>query len=683
MTVEENIVWSRILKDIVVTAQHGNDGNQIVAATKTLQQTAHQFAKVLNERARLLANSAQFDAALHDAAAIRAMIPRSGIGYLCTGDVYCQQGNHAAAIVIYHRGLKSVPKSDACYQQLQQHRKDAIANNNKRVDFVSRLPLDIVVTNIAPRLEPYHYERSEHHEPLYVSRAWRKRFLQQPNGLIFGFGEESETFARGHTELVRFAPYVQLLSGSFSDDVRLDDLFKRARFSNLKRLEITGDETSPRLPLVNGLRLIACTLTHLSIKVYPSVQLRDILETCPNLVFLDAENVDCVMPSSPSSRYPKITHLAIHEMPEEDRSHDNVIDILSRFPSLLSFEITPMPDSGVLTVLRNYFPYLQVLYFGDKNHSQEKKDVRPNGRKGVISAHLGGSGGNDYRRDDLLQFLHLNRNSLEELEFCGDIDDDDSFWKLENGKVIQQRDNQYSPLRSGDDDDPTQTGTSFMRLGSIEFTGAEPDACSPFITWLISNAPNLKTTLLNQSYIQSNVANAMIQSKRLSKLTLYERSADDEDYEGMIQFLQHHIEMGDQSTLEEIITYKISPEMAWIPLATRLKRLKKLKFLASDISEDCIPLMEQIGQGCPALKKLILGMPYAELPDGLLEPLYGHPSLEILKIGTRSLSANYAITLCTFKNLKSLELECDVSGDILDLLEYHLPKVELYPDPWR
>ncbi|KAJ8652704.1 hypothetical protein O0I10_011649 [Lichtheimia ornata] len=681
MTVEENIAWSELLKDTIVTSQHGNDGDRIVAATKTLQQAAHEFVKVLNERATLLANSAQFDTALRDAAAIRAILPGSGIGYLCMGDVHCQQGHHAAAIAIYDKGLQAVPESDLYYQQLQQHRVTAIANNSKRVDFISRLPLDIVITNIVPRMEPAYIRSNEQYEPLYVSRGWRKRILQCPHGLTFDVGQESETFVRGHDQLIRFAPYVQTLSGCIYEDVRMDDLFNRARFSNLKHLDLSGDDTSPRVPLINGLRLIADTLTHLEIQLYPDIQLRDVLETCPNLVSLDAKDVDFVMPSSPSLRYPKITHLAIHEMSERARSYVNMIDLLSRFPSLLSFVITPMPGSGLLTVLHKYFPYLQVLYFGERVYGEDNIDVRPNGRKGIVSAYLGGfeANINTYRHDDLVQFLHLNRNTLEELEFEGDIDDGNSFWKLENGKVIQQRDNQHSPLRSGDDD-PTQTGTSFMKLGRIDFSGAEPDVCGSLITWLISNAPNLKATSLNQSYIQSNVANSMIQLKHLSKLEIH-RTPTVDDFEGIIQFFQHHIEMGDQSALEEIVTYKISPGIAWMPLIPRLKRLKKLKFLVNAIHDNCIPLMDEMAQGCPALEKLILGLPEAELPDDVLKPWRRHQNLKCLKFGAESLTANDAITLCTFSNLKTLQLECDASDDLLEVLRNHIPKIELYPGP--
>ncbi|KAJ8652716.1 hypothetical protein O0I10_011661 [Lichtheimia ornata] len=239
MTKEGNISWSKLLENPIVTAQHGNDGNRIATATESLKETAHQFAQFLSERAKLLANSAQFERALRDVAAIRAILPGSGLGYLCMGDVYCQQGHHSAAISIYDQGLETVPESDPYYQQLQQHRMAAVANNDKRIDFISQLPLDIVITHIVPRMEqPACLDSEVLYEPLYVSRTWQERILQQSNGLAFDFGKETTTFKRGHAQLVRFAPYVETLSVCLLENVHLDDLFSRAHFSNLKELDI-------------------------------------------------------------------------------------------------------------------------------------------------------------------------------------------------------------------------------------------------------------------------------------------------------------------------------------------------------------------------------------------------------------------------------------------------------------
>lgn len=88
MAVQETIVWSELLHSTIVTTEPGNDSKRMVAATEILQQTARQFAKVLNERANLLTNSAQFKAAFRVAAVISTLFPESGLGYLCTGDVF-------------------------------------------------------------------------------------------------------------------------------------------------------------------------------------------------------------------------------------------------------------------------------------------------------------------------------------------------------------------------------------------------------------------------------------------------------------------------------------------------------------------------------------------------------------------------------------------------------------------
>lgn len=235
MTTHENIAWPQLLSNPIVTAQHDNAGNRIAAATETFQRTVSEMVQALNDRAWLLANSAQFNAALRDVAAIRTILPRSGLGYVATRGVYCQQGRYAAAVAMYDQGLKAVPESDPYYQHLQQHRLTAININNKRVDFISRLPLDIVITNIVPRMEHRCYSDLPS-EYLYVSHAWQERFLQQPNGLDFHFGTEEDTFKTGHFQLARFAPYVQKLLGVISGHAELKDLFSRGHFSNLKKL---------------------------------------------------------------------------------------------------------------------------------------------------------------------------------------------------------------------------------------------------------------------------------------------------------------------------------------------------------------------------------------------------------------------------------------------------------------
>ncbi|CDH54779.1 predicted protein [Lichtheimia corymbifera JMRC:FSU:9682] len=450
MAVLEYISWSELLENTNLTAEH--------ADSPPIRPSPY-------DRARLFANSAQFDKALRDAAAIRTLLPGSGLGYLCMGDVYCQQGHYAAAISIYDHGLEAVPDSDPYYQHLQQCRSVAVTSNNKRVDFISQLPLDIVVTNILPRMEPACLASNELYGPLYVSRTWQKRIVQQSKGLTLGFDQETDTFKTGHDLLVRFAP----------------DLY------------LYCDSTTPHLPTLHGLQLISDSLTHLHIDGYHAFELCDILESCPNLVSLETGSVEAVISSPPSSHYPNLTHLALHDVSEEAPSHDDVIDILSLFPSLLSFELTPTADSSILTMLHEYCPYLQVLYYGAKNYHPKKIDAHPN-RKGIRSAHLGGEYIEDlFIQGDLVQFLYIHRNVLETVEFGGEFEADDSLWKLND----------------------RNSEASFMGLTSIDLATTRPFLSLDIITWLISNAPNVKNIGLNELYLQPHVANAMINSIHL------------------------------------------------------------------------------------------------------------------------------------------------------------------------
>ncbi|KAJ8651419.1 hypothetical protein O0I10_013038 [Lichtheimia ornata] len=672
---KEGISWSQLLKDTIVTAQHGNDGNRIATATETLQQTAQQFVKVLNERARLLSNSAQFDTALRDAAAIRTILPGSGLGYLCMGDVYCQQGHHAAAISMYDQGLEAAPESNQFYHQLQQHRTTAATNNNKRVDFISRLPLDIVITNIVPRMESRLFSH-ELYGPLYVSRTWRKRFLQQPHGLDYHFGYENDTFKTGHDQLVRFAPMFRAYREARWEMHVWMISFLVDTLPTLNNLSYAVSAfTSLRGPFINGLQLIAGSLTHLTISVYPDgVDLRGILESCPNLTSLAVEEMDTVIPSLPSSScYPKVAHLALHVVSDPPPAHNEMINLLSQFPSLLSFEITPMPPSSVLRILHEHCPYLQALYYGDRKLDSNKFNVHPN-RKEIRLAHIGG-GDNMCHQDDLIQFLYLHQNSLERIVFDAEIDVVNRVWRLHNDQVVPLGD-EDPPLLS--EYDPTQSKASFSQLVDIEVSDPDPARSEALLTWLILNTPNLKAMRLSHSHLEeSRLANVMTRSERLTKLRV-DGEWINYDFGGITGFLEFHIAKGNQSTLEELILYmntEMNDGVRLLSLISRLKCLKSLEIVSVHVPEYWKPAFKAIGQGCLALENLTLGCIGAMYDGGLIKPLHKLPNLKCLSIGGRPLPSEDLLALIEFPKLERLYLHCHVPDVIMKMLRNHIPRV--------
>lgn len=438
-----------------------------------------------------------------------------------------------------------------------------------------------------------------------------------------------------------------------------------------------GIEDTLRRPLVHGLQMVADSLTHLTIEGCPHIQLRDLLESCPNLVSLEAFDVELVMPSLPSLRFPKISHLSLHSIKETALTHDDMDDALSRFPSLLSLEITPVSGTRVLTLLHKHCPNLQSLCYGCSIYGSVHESIPHASGKGLTLARLRGI--HSYVQDDLIQFLHQHRHSLETIDFgCYHINDNNCHWNLENGHVVQAHGRRGVPsLRP--ENDPIRTTTTFTRLVDIDFSYCKPSSSRGFIIWLISNAPNLKTIRLTESHFLPDVSNAMIKMSSLSKLEITKITGSAVFFNAIISFMLHHIAMEDRSTLEEMILHIEGGDMdavPWLVLISQMNRLKDLKLLTDVIPEFSLPVLENIARGCSSLEGITLGTQYgSHFTDGVIRSLSQHPKLKYLTIGTKSLSAADFFALTTFPSLERLRFYCDIRELTKDKLRKLIPDV--------
>lgn len=369
--------------------------------------------------------------------------------------------------------------------------------------------------------------------------------------------------------------------------------------------------------MIQSLEWIADSLTHLTISDCWT-SLRDILKACPNLVSLEAKDIRSGLTSYSWLTYPKMTHLSLDYTPDTDFPGDETIDFISRFPSLLSLELRPMRGSILLPIIHKLCPDLQVLYYGGRNDHFDTVDIQPN-RRGITSAHLCGDG--VYEIHDLIQFFHQHQKSLEAI--CCKVflmDNDNTPLQLLNGRLVQQRDHQRQIVSK--DDDPTQSETSFERLVNIEFLNSDLSISYAFNSWFILNGPKLKSISFPASHIPPNIANVMIQSKSLSKFKInYVRESG--NVYGITQFLDCHVAMGNQSTLEEM-AIRLSTsifKVKWLPLLSKLQCLKSLELVAIIFSTNCISTIAKISQGCPALEKLTIGYWDADFAEGVLKPL--------------------------------------------------------------
>lgn len=425
--------------------------------------------------------------------------------------------------------------------------------------------------------------------------------------------------------------------------------------------------------------MIAASLTHLYILYGYCLELRDILESCPNLVSLSMDEVNADAHLPPAAHYPKLTHLAIHNVSDPPLDVDTVEDILSRLPSLLSFEITPMPDSSLLPILHEHCPYLQRVYFGDRSFRADKIAVHPN-HKGITQARLH-CFKDYYLQDDMIQFFLTHRKSLETIDCDGDIIRHyDAIWDLSDGQILQIGDDRRGNIPPAGID-PIQPDTSLIRLASIRFAEFCSSSCNPLISWILLNAPNLKTISIKESLFRPELAKVMTKSKQLSKLEITRPWEDDyifgeDDQEGIVEFLQYHIAMGDQSTLQEIVIrtgMSLTIAAKSISLIAKLACLKNLELFAHFFPKECASALA----GCSTLESLTLGDHGASFPDDFLMPLGTLPNLKCLRVGAESLSEVDLVALTTFPSLELLYLECGVPDCIMARLRKHIPRIIL------
>ena len=108
----------------------------------------------------------------HKMMSLPSMLPN---GYLRKADILKMNGELPVAIEVYNDGLQKTPpeeKNKIFIQQLKNGLKETRIQNKEPVDFISKLPLEIVNNNIMPRLEQSTKEVCSR-----VSRIWHKKIM--------------------------------------------------------------------------------------------------------------------------------------------------------------------------------------------------------------------------------------------------------------------------------------------------------------------------------------------------------------------------------------------------------------------------------------------------------------------------------------------------------------------------
>ncbi|KAG2220681.1 hypothetical protein INT45_008224 [Circinella minor] len=135
------------------------------------------FFTTLDHRSFALGQLGKLDMAINDAQEMIKLVPTSPKGYNRLGNLYSIQGKQQKVIETYEHALNNIilPVNDPTRLQIQQQQNIAKKQNNKRVDFISNLPSEIVFYIFAQ------LSQETKSACLHVSTKWRKCLLNCPN----------------------------------------------------------------------------------------------------------------------------------------------------------------------------------------------------------------------------------------------------------------------------------------------------------------------------------------------------------------------------------------------------------------------------------------------------------------------------------------------------------------------
>ncbi|CDH61272.1 predicted protein [Lichtheimia corymbifera JMRC:FSU:9682] len=328
-------------------------------STIELHQPVHSILSALDRRAIGLTKCTSFESALRDANLMQQLSPSSPLGYLRAAEVYSQQGRQSRVIDICNKGLCMVDPSDTHCATLQKLQTVAMERGNSRIDFISQLPIDIVITTLIPMIMENNKVKAFTPCPyLQVSNVWRDRIVQCFNGLRFEVDEGDD-----RSQAVQFAQHTKSLHiYQTTDGNWLSDLIKDNGFSSLEDLQIYGYRGDDIDELLSALKSVSSTLTRLEVDFYGVYEFstHELLLACPNLLTFEihqAPDLDFDIPAT----LPNLTTLSIFEA-DEPITCDQIISICKRFPSLKDLSLYPCKDFSSALIISEYLPRLKWLH---------------------------------------------------------------------------------------------------------------------------------------------------------------------------------------------------------------------------------------------------------------------------------------------------------------------------------
>ncbi|KAJ8652398.1 hypothetical protein O0I10_011978 [Lichtheimia ornata] len=377
-------IWNDVCQQPTLAANHQHYEKHVSDSTAQLQQCISNILALLDDRASVLTRCVNFAAALRDATAMQEISPMSPLGYLRAATIYSEQGKQQDAITSCYKGLNALDINDPGYSKLEETRLVATQRTARRIDFISQLPLDIVLHVLFPMLmgddnDDGVYDDWDLCPYLDVSRMWFERLFQACSG-EFHFKLNTN---RPSNRITRYAQHTMTLRiNSYSLGNWYSDFLRDANLCSLWEIKITGLHAIKDVDyFVSSLKSVGNTLTQLTIMSRPSrpfaprsyftdtanepqppLRIADILINCPHLVTLHITyRFDIDFSAVPLTKtWPQLTMLFLSHR-NSDISNGQFVAMLKRLPSLYKLVLYPCIETQPMTTIQRYCPSMREL----------------------------------------------------------------------------------------------------------------------------------------------------------------------------------------------------------------------------------------------------------------------------------------------------------------------------------
>ncbi|CDH60786.1 predicted protein [Lichtheimia corymbifera JMRC:FSU:9682] len=648
-----------------ISTFHNHTEKQRNNVKKEISKAAREFIIIHDDRARTFLNTAQLALALKEATLMQTLYPASSMGYLRAADVFQAQGHHQEAVVVCEKGLAIVPPTDPGYTKLKAYRIQFMNASDKRIDFITQLFPDIVMTYIIPLLcGNVKWNHSTGCPYLYVSRRWRQlisdcNMLEYQITLHISFPKWDQ-----FRELIQFAMHVkELIINDHSDMKVIYD-------NNIGVDEGRGYLSENSIKV--AFERIGRTLTHLKLDYNRGdrswLRLGYILATCPNLEWLVMSGVDIQGPSVLSSDYKKLTSLTLYDHDRDYIPLATFTNILCHLPSLKELNLNPMVEGDISPIISEYGKGVKNFCQGLCKRFKPQSKLMSYGRSVSF---------NEFPRcihglqricigplqlpatlDDAIALLNAHCEMLVEVVLFGE-----GRWKSQPPE--------RNPLHG---------------LDHLTHIHVQPvnHVMSTLAVWILDRAPNIRTLSTISECVDDN--DLFYAITRLEHVQVLWVAADLTNSGSLRALIVHHMWIGYRSKLDWLrLTFggcyaSTKHPFGWLH---NLGILPRLRFLGISIIE--LPnyaiyrdVAITIANDCPNIESLDLVYNGFHLPEGALYPLKVHPNLKELAICNPEITNHDLYGLMTsFQTLKRLILRVQLKDlTIIEMLKKHIPHVE-------